>query len=114
MDTSLTDTIITFLVFALVPTASALIFKLKKITPQLQKAQVGISLFVVNAELVLKLLANLGGVLDALEKALADGELSDAEVTDIIQHGKPLIAQGKVIMANPVFDNLRTLIEDYK
>ena len=114
MDTISADTLAGFFAVVLIPTISVLVLKLKKITPQLRKAQVGISLFVVNAELVLKLLANLGGVLDALEKALADGELSDAEVTDIIQHGKPLIAQGKVIMANPVFDNLRTLIEDYK
>ena len=61
-----------------------------------------------------KLLINLSAVLDALDRALEDGEITDAEASEILSKGKPLIEQGRELVNNPAFYNLKNLVETYK
>jgi hypothetical protein len=94
--------------------SAALAIKLRDLKPQLTQAKLVIEMFSEYGAEGLKLLSNLLDVLDALTKAVEDGEISNDEATIILQKGKPLIEQGKEILNNPVFEKLGKLAMEYK
>jgi len=94
------------LLTVLFATASAVLaLKLKQLSPQLRLAENSIKLFVEESGLILGLLSNLGSLLNSLELAASDGDISNEEA-------QKLIADGKEILSNPVFTDLKNLIEE--
>ena len=114
MDPNSPETIIGMLAVVLIPVISALVIKLQKISPQLKKAQVGVTLFVKYGQVIINIFENLELVIAALDAALEDGKLTDAEAADIVKKGQPIITQGKQLLNNPAIADLKELIEDYK
>lgn len=114
MDPNSPETIIGMLAIVLIPVISALVIKLQQISPQLKKAQVGVTLFVQYGKVIINIFENLGLIIAELDAALEDGKLTDAEAQDIIKKSQPIITQGKQLLNNPAIADLKELIEDYK